>query len=72
MTQGRAAEGITHLTDVATYAFDVITLFGLALAVDYSLLMVNRFREARAAARTSPARSSTPPARPGGPSPSPR
>ena len=41
--------GITHLTDVATYAFDVITLFGLALAVDYSLLMVNRFREARAA-----------------------
>ena len=64
--------GITHLTDVATYAFDVITLFGLALAVDYSLLMVNRFREARAAARTSPARSSTPPARPGGPSPSPR
>jgi putative drug exporter of the RND superfamily len=41
--------GITYLTDVATYAFDVITLFGLALAVDYSLLMVNRFREARAA-----------------------
>ena len=41
--------GMTHLTDVATYATDVITLFGLALAVDYSLLMVNRFREARAA-----------------------
>jgi putative drug exporter of the RND superfamily len=40
---------MTHLTDVAPYAVDVITLFGLALAVDYSLLMVNRFREARAA-----------------------
>ena len=41
--------GMTHLTDVASYAVDVIILFGLALAVDYSLLMVNRFREARAA-----------------------
>jgi putative drug exporter of the RND superfamily len=40
---------MTHVTTVATYATDVITLFGLALAVDYSLLMVNRFREARAA-----------------------
>jgi putative drug exporter of the RND superfamily len=47
--------GMTHLTDVATYAFDVITLFGLALAVDYSLLMVNRFREARAAGEDVPA-----------------
>jgi putative drug exporter of the RND superfamily len=41
--------GMTHLTTVATYATDVIILFGLALAVDYSLLMVSRFREARAA-----------------------
>jgi RND superfamily putative drug exporter len=40
---------MTHVTDVASYAVDVIILFGLALAVDYSLLMVNRFREARAA-----------------------
>ncbi len=40
---------MTHVTAVATYATDVIILFGLALAVDYSLLMVNRFREARAA-----------------------
>jgi putative drug exporter of the RND superfamily len=39
--------GMTHLTDVAPYAVDVIILFGLGLAVDYSLLMVNRFREAR-------------------------
>jgi RND superfamily putative drug exporter len=40
--------GITQFTDVANYALDVIILFGLALAVDYSLLMVNRFREERA------------------------
>jgi RND superfamily putative drug exporter len=40
--------GMTHVTDVATYSLDVIILFGLALAVDYSLLMVNRVREARA------------------------
>src|SRR5918911_2465901 len=40
--------GITHITDVASYAVDVVILFGLALAVDYSLLMVNRFREERA------------------------
>jgi putative drug exporter of the RND superfamily len=39
---------MTHVTDVASYATDVIILFGLALAVDYSLLMVSRFREARA------------------------
>jgi putative drug exporter of the RND superfamily len=40
---------ITHVMNVASYATDVIILFGLALAVDYSLLMVSRFREARAA-----------------------
>jgi putative drug exporter of the RND superfamily len=48
--------GMTHVTTVATYATDVIILFGLALAVDYSLLMVNRFREARGAgAQVAPA-----------------
>jgi putative drug exporter of the RND superfamily len=41
--------GMTHMTNVASYAVDVILLFGLGLAVDYSLLMVNRFREERAA-----------------------
>ncbi|WP_422933365.1 MMPL family transporter [Sinomonas sp. P47F7] len=41
--------GITHLTDVAPQALDVVQLLGLGLAVDYGLLMVNRFREARAA-----------------------
>jgi len=47
--------GMTHVTDVAQYSVDVITLFGLALAVDYSLLMLNRFREARAAGADVPA-----------------
>src|SRR3954468_5181679 len=40
--------GITGFVDVAGYAVDVVVLFGLALSVDYSLLMVNRFREERA------------------------
>ena len=39
---------VTKFIDVASYAVDVIALFGLALAVDYSLLMVSRFREERA------------------------
>jgi len=41
--------GVTGLMDVGSYAVDVVTLFGIALAVDYSLLMANRFREQRAA-----------------------
>jgi RND superfamily putative drug exporter len=38
----------TSFIGVASYAIDVIALFGLALAVDYSLLVVSRFREERA------------------------
>jgi len=41
--------GVTHLMDVGSYAIDVVILFGIALSVDYSLLMANRFREQRAA-----------------------
>jgi putative drug exporter of the RND superfamily len=40
--------GVTYLTNLASYALDVVMLLGIGLAVDYSLLMVNRFREARA------------------------
>jgi putative drug exporter of the RND superfamily len=40
--------GVTYLTGLASYALDVVMLLGIGLAVDYSLLMVNRFREARA------------------------
>jgi RND superfamily putative drug exporter len=39
--------GVTYLTNLASYALDVVMLLGIGLAVDYSLLMVNRFREAR-------------------------
>ena len=42
----------TRFVDVAGYAVDVAVLFGLALAVDYSLLMVSRFREQRASGRS--------------------
>lgn len=34
-----------RLTDVAIYAINLTTALGLALAVDYALLMVSRFRE---------------------------
>jgi len=40
---------VTGVLDVSGYAVDVVALFGLALSVDYSLLMVNRFREERRA-----------------------
>jgi RND superfamily putative drug exporter len=42
----------TNLVDIAGYAVDVVVLFGLALSVDYSLLIVSRFREERAAGST--------------------
>lgn len=34
-----------RLTDVSIYAVNLTTALGLGLAIDYSLLMVNRFRE---------------------------
>ena len=34
-----------RLTDVSIYAIDLTTALGLGLGVDYSLLMINRFRE---------------------------
>jgi trehalose monomycolate/heme transporter len=36
---------ITMVTDVSTFAVNTITLLGLGMAIDYSLLMINRFRE---------------------------
>jgi putative drug exporter of the RND superfamily len=41
--------GISDLTSLSPLVLEVVLLFGLALAVDYGLLMVNRFRETRAA-----------------------
>lgn len=40
-----------HLTDVSTYAINLTTAMGLGLAIDYSLLIVNRFREELGAGR---------------------
>lgn len=36
---------LTLFTDVSIFAVNVVTLLGLGLAIDYSLFMVNRFRE---------------------------
>ena len=43
---GLAGVGLlAHLTDVSTYAENIVTLIGLGVAIDYSLFIVNRFRE---------------------------
>jgi putative drug exporter of the RND superfamily len=38
----------SYLTDVSVYAIQVVTMLAVGLAVDYALLVVNRFREERA------------------------
>jgi trehalose monomycolate/heme transporter len=40
---------LTYVTDVSVFAINVITIIGLGLAIDYSLFVVNRFREELAA-----------------------
>jgi RND superfamily putative drug exporter len=40
--------GVSHVADISAYSVNVITMLGLGLAVDYSLLVVSRFREERA------------------------
>ncbi len=37
--------GISELTDVSIYSINLTTALGLGLAIDYSLFIVNRFRE---------------------------
>ena len=44
---------LAHFTDVSQYAMNVVTLIGLAVAIDYSLFVVNRFRDELAAGATS-------------------
>ncbi|MDQ3399719.1 MAG: MMPL family transporter [Chloroflexota bacterium] len=36
---------LTRVTDVSQYALNIVTLIGLGVAIDYSLFIVNRFRE---------------------------
>ena len=45
---------LTLVTDVQLFALNAATMLGLGLAIDYALLIVNRFREERAAGRSVP------------------
>jgi RND superfamily putative drug exporter len=40
-----AALLLARVTDVSTYAVNIVTLIGLGIAIDYSLFIVSRFRE---------------------------
>jgi putative drug exporter of the RND superfamily len=42
---------LTHFTSVSNYALSLTTVLGLGLGIDYSLFIVTRFREERAAGR---------------------
>jgi RND superfamily putative drug exporter len=43
---GLAGVGVlARFTDVSTYSTNIVTLIGLGVAIDYSLFIVNRFRE---------------------------
>jgi RND superfamily putative drug exporter len=44
---------LSYVTDVSTFAINVITLIGLGLSIDYALFVVNRFREELAAGRST-------------------
>jgi RND superfamily putative drug exporter len=54
--------GVAHLTETPTYTTNLVQLIGLAIAVDYSLLMVYRFREELLVA-PAPAKPAPPPIR---------
>ncbi|HEY6795847.1 MAG TPA: MMPL family transporter [Kineosporiaceae bacterium] len=41
--------GLTHVTDISVFAVNLVSALGLGLGIDYSLLMVSRFREELAA-----------------------
>src|SRR5205823_5950429 len=43
---------LARFTDVSQYATNIVSLIGLALAIDYSLFVVNRFRDELAAGAT--------------------
>lgn len=45
---------LTYLTDVSTFAINIVTLIGLGLSIDYALFVVARFREELAAGRPVP------------------
>src|SRR5437773_5755091 len=43
---------LARFTDVSTYSTNIVTLIGLGVAIDYSLFIVNRFREELSAGQT--------------------
>ena len=45
---------LSRVTDVSQYALNIVTFIGLAVAIDYSLFIVTRFREELAAGKTRP------------------
>jgi putative drug exporter of the RND superfamily len=47
--------GVSEVADISVYSVNVITMLGLGLSVDYSLLVISRFREERAAGHELPA-----------------
>ena len=47
--------GVSEVADISAYSVNVVTMLGLGLAVDYSLLVISRFREERAAGLDLPA-----------------
>jgi putative drug exporter of the RND superfamily len=47
--------GVSEVTGISAYSVNVITMLGLGLAVDYSLLVISRFREERAGGQELPA-----------------
>ena len=50
---GLAGVGLlARVTDVSTYSQNIVTLIGLGVAIDYSLFIVNRFREELARGRS--------------------
>jgi len=50
---GLAGVGLlARFTDVSTYSTNIVTLIGLGVAIDYSLFIVNRFREELSDGRT--------------------
>ena len=40
--------GFSHVTTLSTYSLQITTMIGLGLAIDYSLLIITRFREEHA------------------------
>jgi putative drug exporter of the RND superfamily len=44
---------LARFTDVSQYALNIVTLIGLGVAIDYSLFVVNRYREELAAGQSA-------------------